>query len=218
MDAYKDGIAFAFVRAQAEIESAIKDKKNPAFRSTYADLASVIDAVKPALAKHNLGFIQEVTEREHGGVFVETVIIHASGETIRTGRLPVPVSKADAHGYGSAITYGKRYSLMAAFGVPAEDDDGNAASARQEPQDDARTKAIRKVADKCIALHAVAVRKKESESDNSGFWALHDEAARVQGEDRLLLWEMLRDHSAVRSALKEYGSLAREQAGKAVAS
>jgi hypothetical protein len=121
-------IAAAFVKAQAEIETAIKDKKNPAFRSTYADLLAVVEAVKPALAKHGLGFIQEVTEREAGGVYVETVIVHESGETMRTGRLPIPVGKADAHGYGSAITYGKRYSLMAAFGVPAEDDDGGAAS------------------------------------------------------------------------------------------
>ena len=122
-------IAAAFVKAQAEIASAIKDKKNPAFRTTYADLSAVVDAAKPALSRHGLGFIQEVTERDAGGIYVETVIVHASGEMLRSGKLPIPVAKSDAHGYGSAITYGKRYSLMAVLGICTEDDDGNAASA-----------------------------------------------------------------------------------------
>ncbi len=124
---YKN-LAGALVRAQAEIEGAVKGSVNPAFRSKYADLASVIDAVRPALAKHGLAFIQEVTERDQG-VYVETVVVHESGEMYRCGKLPIPAPKQDPHGYGSAISYGKRYSLMAAFGVPSADDDGNAAVA-----------------------------------------------------------------------------------------
>jgi len=124
---YKN-LAGALVRAQAEIEGAVKGSVNPAFRSKYADLASVIDAVRPALAKHGLAFIQEVTERDHG-VYVETVVVHESGEMYRCGKLPIPAPKQDPHGYGSAISYGKRYSLMAALGVPSADDDGNAAAA-----------------------------------------------------------------------------------------
>lgn len=210
-------IAAAFVKAQAEIEAAVKDKKNPAFRSTYADLLSVVEAIKPSLAKHGLGFIQEVTERDAGGVYVETVIIHESGETIRAGKLPVPASKNDAHGFGSAITYGKRYSLMAAFGVPAEDDDGNAAAGRQNGQQgraepSARERAVRDIADRCIALHGAAVAKAEKDDDLSGFWELHDCAAKVTGEDRVLLWDMLKNHAAVRGAIKEYASYSRETA------
>jgi len=124
---YKN-LAGALVRAQAEIEGAVKGSVNPAFRYKYADLASVIDAVRPALAKHGLAFIQEVTERDQG-VYVETVVVHESGEMYRCGKLPIPAPKQDPHGYGSAISYGKRYSLMAAFGVPSADDDGNAAVA-----------------------------------------------------------------------------------------
>jgi hypothetical protein len=119
-------ICTAMAEAFAEFEGATKAKPNPAFRSKYADLPAVIDAVKPALVKHGLFFTQESFEAE-GGVCVETVIHHASGEEIRTGKLFVPANKRDAHGYGSALTYARRYSLMTAFGVPAEDDDGNAA-------------------------------------------------------------------------------------------
>jgi hypothetical protein len=114
--------------AFAKIEGAVKGKTNPAFRSKYADLAAVVDAVKPALAEHGLWF-RQVTHPADGGVCVETVIHHASGESLACGPLFVPASKQDAQGFGSALTYCRRYSLMAAFGVPAEDDDGNAAVA-----------------------------------------------------------------------------------------
>ena len=114
--------------AFAKIESATKGKVNPAFRSKYADLAAVVDAVKPALAEHGLWF-RQITHPADGGVCVETVIHHSSGESLSCGPLFVPASKQDAQGFGSALTYCRRYSLMAAFGVPAEDDDGNAAVA-----------------------------------------------------------------------------------------
>jgi len=128
MESVIKNLAAALVKAQAEIDGAVRSSVNPHFKSKYADLGAVMDAIKPALAKHGLGFVQELSERDNG-VYVETVIIHESGETYRTGKLPMPASKQDAHGYGSAISYAKRYSLMAAFGVPAEDDDGNAAVA-----------------------------------------------------------------------------------------
>lgn len=121
-------ISAAMARAFAQIEGAVKGKTNPAFRSKYADLAAVVDAIKPALAEHGLWF-RQLTHHADGGVCVETVIHHASGESLACGPLFVPASKQDAQGFGSALTYCRRYSLMAAFGVPAEDDDGNAAVA-----------------------------------------------------------------------------------------
>jgi hypothetical protein len=114
--------------AFSKIEGAVKGKTNPAFRSKYADLAAVVDAIKPALAEHGLWF-RQVTHPADNGVCVETVIHHASGESLACGPLFVPASKQDAQGFGSALTYCRRYSLMAAFGVPAEDDDGQAAVA-----------------------------------------------------------------------------------------
>lgn len=121
-------ISAAMARAFAQIEGAVKGKTNPAFRSKYADLAAVVDAIKPALAEHGLWF-RQITHPADGGVCVETVIHHSSGESLACGPLFVPASKQDAQGFGSALTYCRRYSLMAAFGVPAEDDDGNAAVA-----------------------------------------------------------------------------------------
>lgn len=124
-------ICAAFVKAQAEIEKAVKEKNNPHFRSKYADLGAVVDAIKPALEKHGLGFFQKFHE-DHEGVTVETIIVHESGESLSNGVLSVPATKKDAQGFGSATTYARRYSLQAAFGVAPEDDDGNAASAGAE--------------------------------------------------------------------------------------
>lgn len=115
------------VNAFSEIEGAAKDKLNPHFKSKYADLTSVIDAIKPVLSRHNLAFYQRPQPSE-SGILVQTILRHASGEEIDLGTLYVPANKQDAQGFGSAMTYARRYALMTAFGVPAEDDDGNAAS------------------------------------------------------------------------------------------
>lgn len=120
-------LAPAFVKAQAMIEGAKKDSLNPHFKSKYADLASVVDALKAPLSENGLGYIQRVYPNDRAAC-VETVIIHSSGETFPCGPVEVPVSKGDAQGYGSAMTYARRYSLSAAFGVAPEDDDGNAAA------------------------------------------------------------------------------------------
>lgn len=119
-------LAKAMAEAFKAIEGAVKDKTNPHFRSKYADLGNVVDAIKPALSKNNLWFTQ-ISHNIENCAAVETVIVHASGETMHCGVVSIPVSKHDAHGYGSAMTYARRYSLSAAFGVAPEDDDGNAA-------------------------------------------------------------------------------------------
>jgi hypothetical protein len=120
-------IAKAFVAAKKEFAPALKTSTNPHFRSKYADLAGCLEAVNDALLNHGIAIIQETSESD-SGVVVETVFIHESGETIRGGKLHVPASKQDPQGYGSALTYARRYSIMAACGIAAEDDDGNAAS------------------------------------------------------------------------------------------
>lgn len=128
-------IASAYVAAFAEIEGAVKDAKNPHFKSKYADLPAVIAAIKPALIKHGLAFTQPCRPSDDG-VIVQTVLHHSSGEELDLGSLFVPANKKDAQGFGSALTYARRYALVSAFGVPTEDDDGNAAAAsygRAEP-------------------------------------------------------------------------------------
>lgn len=126
-------ISAAFVKAKRAFGPALKDKTNPAFRSKYADLGACIDAVEEALLDNGIAFIHETFE-DSSGVTVETVFLHESGESIRCGKLHVPASKQDPQGYGSALTYARRYSLCAACGIAPEDDDGNAASkAKQQP-------------------------------------------------------------------------------------
>ena len=119
-------LASAMALAFAEIEGATKTASNPHLKSKYADLGSVIDAIKPALIKHDLFFTQ-CPQPSNDGVTVKTWLHHAGGESMSLGELFVPANKNDAQGYGSALTYARRYALMTAFGVPAEDDDGNAA-------------------------------------------------------------------------------------------
>jgi hypothetical protein len=132
--AKQDTLASAMAAAFAEIEGATKDKVNPHFKSKYADLGSVIDAIKPALVKYGLFFVQKCEPAEDG-VCVATVLRHQAGEEMDLGRIFVPANKKDAQGFGSALTYARRYALMTAFGVPAEDDDGNAA-AKSAPAND----------------------------------------------------------------------------------
>lgn len=126
-------IAAAFVKAKKAFGPALKDKTNPAFRSKYADLGACIDAVEDALLDNGIAFFQETFE-DATGVTVETVFMHESGEAMRCGKLHVPAAKQDPQGYGSALTYARRYSLMAACGIAPEDDDGNAAAKAKPAQ------------------------------------------------------------------------------------
>lgn len=122
----------AMAAAFGEIEGATKSANNPHFKTKYADLTAVIDAIKPALINHGLFFTQHPKPSEKG-ITVETVLHHASGDHLSLGELFVPANKQDAQGFGSALTYARRYALVTAFGVPVEDDDGNAASKAPAP-------------------------------------------------------------------------------------
>ena len=120
-------IAAAFVKAQKQFGPALKTNTNPHFKSKYADLSACVEAVIDALNSNGIALIQNTHESD-SGVIVETVFLHESGEILSSGKLHVPAAKNDPQGYGSALTYARRYSLMAACGIAPEDDDGNAAS------------------------------------------------------------------------------------------
>jgi hypothetical protein len=127
------------------MKSASKDSLNPHFKSKYADLASVTDACRPHLSANGIAVVQVAGSAPGVGVRVTTWLLHSSGEYMK-GRLDLPVAQNNAHGYGSALTYARRFALAAMTGIaPDEDDDGNAASApvagqvRAQPQASART-------------------------------------------------------------------------------
>lgn len=121
-------LAAALAKAQGAIKGAAKDTANPFFKSKYADLASVWDACRTQLTANGLSVIQTMDDSQ-GGVTVVTTLAHSSGQWIR-GRLTMKPVKDDPQGIGSAITYARRYALAAMVGVAPEDDDGNAASGR----------------------------------------------------------------------------------------
>lgn len=119
-------IAAALAKAQGAMRPALKDATNPHFKSKYADLAANVEAAREPLSANGLAVLQEATTTERG-IAVATRIVHSSGQWIEFDPLTVPLSKADAHGVGSATTYARRYALGAALGLVADDDDGNAA-------------------------------------------------------------------------------------------
>jgi hypothetical protein len=117
-------VAAALVKAQREFGPALKTSTNPHFRTKYADLSACIEAVVDGLNNNGI-FLMQLTDEHPDGVKIQTVFIHESGEQISSGWLFVPAAKADPQGFGSALTYARRYSLMAACGIAPEDDDAN---------------------------------------------------------------------------------------------
>ncbi len=132
MTATDSGLMPALLSAQADMPAIQKTKINPAFRSKYVSLDSLMSEVMPVLNRHGLIWVTLPGRDEHGDPALTYRLIHAqTGEAI-TGTMPLMLSKTDPQGQGSAITYARRYSLMAVLGLVAdEDDDGNSASRRQ---------------------------------------------------------------------------------------
>ena len=120
-------IAEALVSAQKEIKFAVKDSTNPHFKSKYANINSVIDAVKKPLNDNNIAVLQSLSPSDDGKLHLTTRLIHSSGEWIEDTAV-CPLQKQDPQGLGSAISYIRRYSLSALCAVYADDDDGQSAS------------------------------------------------------------------------------------------
>ena len=123
-------LAKAIALSQLHVENAMKSSTNPHFKSKYADLAEILNTVRPVFSANCIAIVQTPTF-ESGVASVETMLCHESGEFI-SSVCSSPVSKQDAQGIGSAITYLRRYSLAAMCGIAQEDDDGQ--HAVQEPQ------------------------------------------------------------------------------------
>lgn len=125
-------LAKALVAAQKATESVKKAATNPAFKTKYADLAHVVEGVVPALNNAGVAVIQS-PEFDGEMIHVTTMLIHESGAMLE-GRFSLRPSKLDPQGVGSALTYARRYALLAMTGAAPEDDDGNAASGPRTEQ------------------------------------------------------------------------------------
>jgi hypothetical protein len=125
-------ISKAIVAAQKSFAPALKTNTNPHFKSRYVGLDGCIEAVIDSLHNNGIALIQRNHDCENG-VMVETILLHESGEEFSGGILHVPAIKSDPQAFGSALTYARRYSLMATCGIAPEDDDGNSATRPQSP-------------------------------------------------------------------------------------
>lgn len=192
-------ISKALVKAQKEFAPALKTNTNPHFRSKYVGLDGCIEAVIDALNKHGIMLMQKNHPNDNG-VSVETVFIHESGESISAGILTVPASKQDPQGYGSALTYARRYSLMAACGIAPEDDDGNAAKAPET-----RVPAPNFTKERLVAMELA--KSSAIDAYNAGdFKGAHDciYVDLKSNEEIKYVWFQMKDMPAVRRAIKEW--------------
>lgn len=124
-------IAAALSKAQGTMKNAHLNKVNPHFKSKYADLAGIRDAVTPALSQNGIAVVQG-TDFDDGQFVVVTRLVHSSGQWFES-RFPIAIDKPQA--MGSAYTYAKRYSLSAICNIAAdEDDDANAANDSKPPE------------------------------------------------------------------------------------
>jgi len=123
----------ALAIAQGKVESALKDKKNPFFKSSYADLASVWEACREPLSSNGLSVVQTV-EGTKTDMYLVTWLCHSSGQWMKS-KLPLLTMKQDPQALGSAITYGRRYALAAMVGIYQEDDDGEKSMQRKKAQE-----------------------------------------------------------------------------------
>lgn len=202
-------LATALAKAQAVMAGAKKDSTNPHFRSKYADLASIWEACRDALTSNGIAVVQMTRARPEDVVIVETRLLHSSGEWIE-GELLVPVMKADAQGYGSAITYARRYALAAAVGVAPEDDDGNAAAAARPTAKqvlpgamngaDVNREALNMMTEEeqdYLRSEATEIKKLHAAGTNVYDYV---ESRHFDAEQKMALWALL--PSDVRSAIK----------------
>jgi hypothetical protein len=127
----------ALAAAQLEFGAVTKGSVNPAFKSRYADLSDVVEAVAPALSRHGIAFVHYVDSRDLGAgaeACMVTALVHGDSDTRMECPVPLIVGRRDMQGFKSATTYAKRIGLESVTGVAPEDDDGNAAGAAPQPR------------------------------------------------------------------------------------
>lgn len=183
----------ALAVAQGEVENASKSSNNPHFRSKYADLAEVLNTVRPVFAKHGLSIAQS-TAFNGSLVSVSTLIAHKSGGLIVSEASCVP-GKTDAQGIGAATTYLRRYSLAAMAGIAQEDDDGNAAAHNGRPSPvvspgpiPTAEKVAKDAHDAALARHSESIVYIRESLDAGNIREACEEWAQIPQDDQRALW------------------------------
>ena len=151
-------IAPALVNAQSEFKNSIQTEANPFYKSTYAPLDVVIDDVRPVLNKHGISVLQDVSS-SGDDVIISTMLLHVSGEWIQQEGMRLPMEKITPQGAGSAVTYGRRYTLPMMTGTATEkDDDANACEKKPSPVQDRVKSLPQKIKDgmKAVGIDTVA--------------------------------------------------------------
>jgi hypothetical protein len=123
-------LATALCQAQSQMGGAVKDSSNPFFKSNYADLTSVIKAIKQPFSDNGLSYSQFPVSDDNG-IGVATILMHTSGQWLKF-EYTLPMVKRDPQAAGSAITYARRYALQSIAGIPTADDDAESAMLRGE--------------------------------------------------------------------------------------
>lgn len=170
-------LATALAAFQGEVKQPLKDKDNPFFKSKYVPLENVVEAITQTASKHGLSFVQYPVNQENK-VGIVTLLMHKSGEYMETEPIFAPLSKNDAQGTGSVITYLRRYSLSSVFGITSdEDDDGNSAS---NPQQQKAPNAPQKATQ--AQLNAIGAKtNKIAQRDAIGQGAVYENAQNALG-------------------------------------
>lgn len=201
-------IAPAFLKAQQAITFAVKDAVNPHLKSKYADLPAVIDAIKEALNKNGISYLQTPGKMAGSAVLtMTTTLLHESGEWIKE-EMEMPIVKTDPQGYGSALTYARRYALAAITGLYQDDDDANNATNRKKKEtisgtDGAFEKLTPEDQYKLVGVKD-EIEAAISNQDPAHAYKLAEQFNTEEGHDKAIaLWGML--NSKTRSAIKAEG-------------
>jgi hypothetical protein len=196
-------LALALSKAQAEMGGAMRNSKNPFFKSEYADLESVWSACREPLSKNELAVIQ-TTEHGERGVTIVTTLAHSSGEWIES-RLNVKPVKDDPQALGSALSYGRRYALAAIVGIYQTDDDAETAMSRASAKSAA--KPVAKVSPAQAKSLATLIAKAKASVDQFldyfGIEELEDLPASNLDRAQKMLDKKIKDNAALEKKLED---------------
>lgn len=171
-----DALAKALALAQAEMQNPPLDSVNPHFKSRYASLAAVRDAVIPVLAKHGLSIIQNITYAD-GLVSCASMLLHESGQRLSLPPFSVPASRNDPQGVCAASTYARRFNLQSVACVVGDDDDDGNAATKAHSESQQRPMPAPKPTPPAPAQTAPALANKPAQSGKLSGKAFFDEAA-----------------------------------------